>query len=93
MEIPAKTENSLISISCIAKSVDLRPSIVYIDSIDEENALVKPCPGRYYRPLNVPRSMLFHVNEELLGKLKAAYEQKDQQTLERLWKRAKPWTL
>ena len=79
------------SYSCIAQSVDLRPSMLYIDSFDENSAIVKPHEGWYDRPLNVPRSILFRTDGRLFNRLVRAYEKKDEATLRKLWSEAEPW--
>lgn len=91
MKIIHKRENYLKSSICIAKSVDLRPSILYIDTFDDNNATVKPVQEWYDKPLNVPRSILFHANKSLFKKLWIAYEKKDSEVLKRLWRQCRPW--
>jgi len=78
------------SIYYIAKSVDGRPTDVFIDEKCDNLVSVKPKPGAYDKPLFIPIGQVFEGDRDLLPKLKYAYESHDLIELHRLWKKAKP---
>jgi len=84
-----KRECYNISISYIEKSVDGRPSIVFIDKIDGIMVALKPSLGLYDKPLFVPCSQVFEHDDALFEKLRKAYECREERSLERLWRSAK----
>ena len=82
-------EYYLNTISYISKSVDGRPSIVFIDEKDDSMVSLKPTPGIYDKALFVPKSQMFEGDRDLFSRLKAAYESHDVNSLRCLWMEAK----
>lgn len=85
-----KSEYTIKSMCCIVKSPDGRPSVVFIDEIEDDMVSIKPEPGRYDRALFIPMTQAFADDEILFSQLKSAYESRNRRALDRLWKKALP---
>jgi len=77
--------------TCLARSADQRPAILYVDAFDEGAVAVKPVPGWYDKPLWVPRGQVFETDPELYAALRAAYEAGSRDRQRKLWGRARRW--
>lgn len=73
----------------LARSVDDRPSLVYVDTVERCYAAVKPERGISAAPLWVPVSLLYEYESELHEQLDQAYSRGDVQRLRGLWAMAR----
>ncbi len=80
----------LKSVYYIAKSIDGRPTNVFIDEECGNMVSLKPSQSAYDKPLFIPSGQVFEGDIELLARLKYAYESQNAIELDRLWKKAKP---
>lgn len=81
-----------ISITCIAKSVDMRPTFLFVEWFNDAFAAVKPVATEYDRPLVVPRSIIFEGDRELFERLRVEYESgRRGKNIHDLWMKAREW--
>ncbi len=84
-------ESQIKSNTCTVRDFYGRPKVLYVEGEDENGVFVKPVPGRYDRPLCLPRRTVYAYDPDLLSKLERAYRAGKAIELDSIWKTAPSW--
>ncbi len=84
-------ESEAQSMVCLSRSVDGKPSVLYVHDYDEAAVAVKPRPGHYDCPIWIPQGQIFKYNKQLAESLLDAFRDKNWTKLQSLWDKAEPW--